>query len=257
MSSFTSIDNLISLDSSYGVLRRAIMDKVAGTTAANTTSGYVSMARYPNPFTIPSLGGGVTGAYLTMGHMLNGGAGLQTVCFLEVTLGTLTVSGNSFSAGSSMPSRSVQGSASVQLASVIPVVVATATMTATTPTLTITYTDQDGNTGQTCTMTLPTNAAVNSAFRMTPHLASGDTGVRAVTNMSISTGSAGTVKCFGLMPLAISTNLSTTVASCMFINPMTGPFPLIELQGSDVLSFYKFNNSAMDLLAFIALTPDN
>lgn len=232
-----SIDHAIQLSQTYGQYRRYHVTKLAAaTTAATTTSGYVSAQRFPHPITVPSLGTGVTGMVVTYCRMMTSSGGASAICAAETTLGTLTVSGNSFAAGSAMPTRLVRD-VSVTTASVMPVVYVSASATATTPTLTITYTDQDGNTGQTATLTLPSNALVNTCFLIQPHLANGDTGIRAVTNMSISAGSAGTLKVMGLLPIAMSSG--GLVPMLTGPDPFAMPIPMIPLAAGDVIGFYR------------------
>jgi hypothetical protein len=60
----------------------------------------------------------------------------------------------------------------------------------TTRTATITYTDQSGNTGATTTASLPGTSILHSAIPL--GVASGDTGVRAVTQFQLAGGSMGT-----------------------------------------------------------------
>lgn len=249
-----SYDDLISQATGQGMLRRAIYANRAATTSATTTSGGINLCRIPTRFTVPTLGGSVTSAYFTYIRTFYSSSNAFVVGGHETDLGTLTVSGNSFSAGSTMPTKTVEGS-SIQTASIFPVVVVSASLTATTPVLTITYTDQDGNTGQTCTMTLPTSPTVQTGFFMAPHLANGDTGVRAITNMSISTGSAGTLKVYGVIPQHIGiTGLVGTANSLDFLQ---APLPLIPFVAGDVLSFYVNGTATNDFCAFLGAVGDN
>lgn len=250
-----SRDDMINLAQTYGVMRRVHVTKAAATTAANSTSGKTSAKRYPN-FPIPSsFGAGVTAAYLTYCKMTSSNSATNMVAGLEVELGSLAVSTNTFTSGSSMPTKTIEGS-SVTTASIITMLVATVAVTATTPTITITYTDQDGNTGQTCSMTLPTNILIDTAFLMSPHYANGDTGIRAVTNMSISTGSAGTLKVYGLLPQAWEANSGSAFGGTM--SAMTGPFPMVPFATSEKIGFYHFGTvSANDIMVSLCLSPDN
>lgn len=249
-----SFDDLISQATSQGMLRRSIYSARAATTSATTTSGSINLCRIPASFTMPTLGGSVTAAYFTYIRTFYSSANSFVVGGHETNLGTLTVSGNSFSAGAAMPTKTIEGS-SIQTASIFPVVVATASLTATTPVLTITYTDQDGNTGQTCTMTLPSSPGVQTGFFMAPHLASGDTGVRAITNMSISTGSAGTLTVYGVIPQHLG--LSGLVGTSNSLDFLQAPFPLVPFVAGDVLSFYVNGTAANDFYAFLGAVADN
>lgn len=165
---------------------------------------------------------------------------------IEYELGTLTVSTNTFSAGTSAPTKTIGGGSSAVCVFTAVVIYASASLTATTPILTITYTDQAGNTGNTATLTLPTNAGINSGFLVYPHLAAGDTGIRAITNMSISTGSAGTLKAVGLLEIA-STALGTTYGSGVSDNRNTAK-PIYPIAASEKIAFYFHGSTASTTL---------
>mgnify|MGYP001583871190 CR=1 FL=1 len=235
-----ALDNMVSQNQAKGPAIRSFMSYLsANTTAATTTSGYTSGQRFPDTITVQSVGAGVSGGYVTGCELWSS----RTVCCviaLETTLGTLTVSGNSFAGGSAMPTKTVAGT-SLTTATLIPVIVVTTALTATTPILTITYTDQDGNTGQTATMTLPTNPVINSAFLVAPHLAAGDTGVRAVTGLSISTGSAGTLRAFGLLPIVLGF-VAANVAILM-PSPLATSLPMFLCEANEVIAVYNFGTA--------------
>lgn len=243
------IDNLDSIYASIaanGPLNRLWMGGSTGVaaTAGNSTSGSSQNLRHPSVWTMPSVGGGLTGMYVTACNIVVPGGPGTAVLALEYLLGTLTVSGNVFSAtGSvSMPTKPIRGS-SIQTSSMLTFAVVTTAMTATTPVLTTTYTDQDGNGSASCVMTLPTNALVNSAFRMQPHLASGDTGVRAVSNISISTGSAGVIKIYGLLPIA-EVITDTTVNREAQPSPLSQARPQWLIEPAENLAMYMMEWSA-------------
>lgn len=242
-----SIDNILGAFAAGNGFNRILSIPTGQASAATTSCGSTNIGRSSTQFTIPSVGGGLSGIYLTDVSLVpsNTSAGL-TLMALEYLLGTLTVSGNVFSsAGSvSMPTKTVRGSA-IQTASLIPVVAIINSLTATTPVLTITYTDQNGNTGQTCTMTLPTNPAFEGCFLMTPHLANGDTGVQAVTNISISTGSAGVLKVFGLLPIhAAYMSGASPINRVGNSPPLRLPFPPLLCEPGEVLAFYNFDSAS-------------
>jgi hypothetical protein len=182
-----------------------------------------------------------TGCYVTVLDMTNYTGGTIMVGGLEYALGTLTVSGNSFSGGVSMPTKDVMGS-SITTACSEPLLVATVTLAATTPTITITYTDQDGNTGNSAVLTLPTNVAANSAFRIAPYLANGDTGIRAVTNISTSAGTAGTLVVYGMLPI----NMTVAAGATPFgaISPLESPLPMYLCEAGERLAFYRYGSTS-------------
>lgn len=195
-----SLDTIIASAQTSGIYVRTLTSITAAITAATSTSGYITHCRAPDVLTVPSLGTGLTGMYITN---FNYTSQLKVGAYLmnEFSLGTLTVSGNVFADGSVMPTKTIRKT-SITTASQMAFAVVTTTLVATTPVLTITYTDQNGNTGNTATMTLPTNAAANSAYAIHPHLATGDTGIQDITNISISTGTAGVINIFGCLILA-------------------------------------------------------
>lgn len=252
-----SIDNMLSQASAQGMWSRLYMARIAAsTTAATVDCGRITAHRFPTSLVLPTMGGSVTGAYITTAKMLNEDAGTLMIMGLEVLLGTLTVSGNSFAAGSAMPLRDIPGFADVQLASMLTMIEVSTTLTATTPVLTITYTDQDGNTGQTAALTLPTNSILSTAFVVTPHLATGDTGVRAVTNMSISAGTAGVLKAYGVVPLACGN--SGIAASVSAPDILSAPMLMVKLETGDILSFYRFGAvNTTNIMAMVAAVADN
>lgn len=237
-----SVDHAIYLAQTYGPFTRYYSSKItAGTTAATTTSGYTSIGRFPHTITVPTVGSALSGMVLTYCRMLTSIGDSTLCCGIETTLGTLTVSGNSFAAGSSMPTKIIKDTSITTAASLVMVYISVSTVL-TTPTLTITYTNQAGTGSRTATMTIPTNALVNSCFLLQPHLQAGDTGIRAVTNMSLSSGTSGTIVVIGVLPLAYS--------SCGLSALVTGPDPVIvptamfPVAATNVIAFYR-NGSAL------------
>jgi hypothetical protein len=249
-----SLNNIIASYQNNGGWHRMYWYSTLSTNSATTACGYISAKALPRTITVPTPGGGLTGMYLTTCRLIPGVsfAG-NVICALQYTLGTLTVSGNSFVAGVSMPTKSLrlsQASSSITTASQVALVAVTTTLNAATPVLTITYTNQDGDTGQTATLTLPTSPTVESAFIIDPHLASTDTGIRAVTNMSISTGSAGVLAVYGLLVLGIGQQ--STNAGGAQGNPLAEPRPLWLCEAGETIGFYMFGgNSANGFMAML------
>lgn len=251
-SSTPTINAGLVAEAQNGALHRSFGRRGSSSTAALATCGSVSCYRMPGTVPIPSPGSGVAGfVFPTMNTWT------EDPCIMlagiEYELGSLTVSTNTFSAGSSMPTETIRG-VSVQTAAAFCFAVCTVAVTATTPTLTITYTDQDGNTGNSCAPVLPTSPLIDTAFFLQPHLANGDTAMRAVTNMSISTGSAGTIRVFGLLPLTISHNTS----SQMFASDMLGFFgPDYISTTSDKIAVYRVTSAtASDFIGMYTGLPD-
>lgn len=249
-----SLDNMLASAADNGLFTRALSYNVPGTSQANITSGYVGTQRFPFTVTIPSLGSGLTGVYISsFGIMTSTGAG-SVFLGIEYLLGTLTVSGNSFADGVVMPTKTVRGT-SIQTATELCFIASSVALTATTPVLTLTYTDQDGNTGASAALTLPTNVQIHSAFLVNPHLASGDTGIRDITNMSISTGSNGTLKVYGLLVLAVN---SITGGIASGPSPLVAPYIPWIAATNDVLAIYGcIGTASRDILAMITGVADN
>jgi hypothetical protein len=214
----------------------------SNTTAATITSGYVTARRGRATITMPSsFPAGVTGVLFPDTHIASHTSTTTTYMCLEYILGTLTVSGNSFAAGVSMPSKLVvQSGNTVQTSTLIPVLVVTTALTATTPIVTITYANQDGTGSRTCTMTLPTNVTIDTVFCMLPHLQTGDFGVQSVSNISISTGSAGVLKVMGLLPLAMRHAQANVCIS--ELNNFQSSVPMFMAEANEVIAFYHFGS---------------
>lgn len=256
-----SFDNLISAATSQGVYTRFFSGTAAAVTAATSANpaGYITGRRYANNITLPNaFGTGVQAAYLTAFSGTTFAAGGIVIVAIEYVLGTLTVSGNSFAAGVSMPTKILRISGSnqsVQTATLLPIVVATAALTATTPTLTVTYTNQSGTGLKTATLSMPTNVAINTGYNLIPTLATGDTGVQAVTNMSISAGTVGTLKVYGLLPLGMF--VSGGSVNTTTIGPLTTPEPIYPIAAGESLGFYEFGTSvASQISCLISLVAD-
>lgn len=243
--------------SQYGALHRAFWDRIgATTTAATATSGAVSTQRFPKSLTLPAVASGLEGFALTAADMQQEDAVMLAQASLEYNLGVLTVSGNSFADGVTMPMKKIFGQ-NVQTGSQVAFVVVTATLTATTPVLTITYKNQAGTASRTAEMTLPTNALVNSAFLINPHLQSGDTGIRDITGVSISTGSAGSLAVMGCLPIGESCAASSSTVFNNSIEPLVTTRPLYCAVPGDVVAFYRYGGtSTCDILANISGVPE-
>lgn len=247
-----SVNSLLANENTYGNIRQAIQLVTAASTASNTNAGQTTFQKM-GQYTIPTLSG-ATYYYLTS-YKDFVTAAVGSIPAQEVTMGTLTVSGNSFASGSAMPTRTIQGGSSTALSSTYPAIVITATLTATTPVITVTYTNQAGTGSRTATITLPSNSIINSVFLIEPHLQSGDTGIKSVQNISTSAGSAGTLAVVGLLPL--TAHPGNTNAAPQFNGPLQNAVPMYPLQASDVIGFYRginaTSNTAQMNVAFINL----
>jgi len=233
-----SLDGIIKSAQEKGMMHRLwcpLNDQ--GATAATSTCGYQTWGRYLPSFTIPSMGAGISGAWMTRFSSVIGNSGV--VCGLEYSLGTLTVSTNAFAAGVSMPTKTMRLNgitSSVVTATQRAFLVATAALTAATPTITITYTNQAGTLNRTATLVLPSNPVKNTAFDIIPHLQSGDTGIRAVTGISTSAGSAGSLVVYGL--LVVGTTNAMLINS-VSVDPILTTMPLWLMETNETLTIYQ------------------
>ena len=234
-----SIDSMMALHATYGAENIAIKNYQTGVTAATASSGGVSIARLKNSYVVPSLTSGVTAVCMTNFSAL----GTAVYCGIDTVLGTLTVSGNSFASGSSMPTRAFHNKTAVQTATAFVVLHVSVALTATTPVITVTYTNESGVSSRTATLTLPSNAAIDSCYLMTPHLQSGDKGIQSIQNISTSAGSAGTIIARGvLLTHANPQNATVTADALIPITYQSLPSPYIN--AGDTLGFYAINAAA-------------
>jgi len=201
---YRSVDDGLAQHASFGHLSRCIAQITPASTAANATSGWNTIRRMPTPYTMPALGGSVQGGVLTRFSVMSGAISVAYFAAIEVLLGTVNMATGAFTDGVAMPAarKHFMNRAGVQVASLMPVWRVSAAVTATTPVITTTYVNEDGTGSRTCTMTLPTSPLLNSCFMMAPHLQTGDTAIRDITNATRSVGSAGELQAFGLMPLS-------------------------------------------------------
>lgn len=261
MANFTTasptINAAIASSATNGMMQRMYYIRPAGAvTAATAASGGVTILRAPQRPQMPSNGSGVSGFIAANAWGFSGVANNGLIYGLEYELGTLTVSGNTFADGVTMPTKTVRG-ASITTAASLVFAVATVALTATTPVLTITYTDQDGNTGQTATLTLPTSPLINTGFYVTPHLASGDTGIKDITNISISTGTAGTIKVYGVLPLMISNQPSSNVGISNTLTPLNSTIVPYLIEPNEYIGFYKYGSTGFgEIFAGFNLVPE-
>lgn len=242
-----TLDNLIASNATYGSFCRAIQSTMGSgaKTAASTTSGYTTGARFPDPLVLPSsFGTGVTGAIPTQIQLYQGGStsGGTMVAGLEVNLGSINLATGTFTDGSAMPSRSIVGANnSIQTAAMMVMAVIRTGVTGI-PTLSITYTNQAGTGSRTASMTLPTTTVVLSAFLMMPHFQGTDTAMQDITNVTKSAGTAGIIDFYGVIPMSVQAGAGVQVSN---IDILSTPLPLISLQPSDTVSMYIFSDVAI------------
>jgi len=255
-SSLSSIDAMIAAARTHGTMNRVIYDILTTvTTAGSLTSGAIGMQRMPSPLVIPAMGAGVTGCYPVVFDMVTEDANTIMVAALEYTLGSLAVGTGVFTAGVSMPTKTVEGEA-ILTASIEPMLVVRTSITgATTPLITITYTNQDGVTGRTAQLTLPTNPVIHGAYRISPHFQSGDTGMRAVTGMTKSVGSGGVLDVMGLL-LIHTTTAHASAGSMHSVPPLSEPTIMWKLTTGERIALYRTGALGGAIVGHVVLLPE-
>lgn len=233
---FRSIDDALANDNTKGSMTRLLTFASTGTTtAATSTSGYTSWKRHPIAFTVPTFTGN---AYMTHCRVYNSAnAGQTAMVALETLMGSIALSTGTFTDNNAMPTRTIGGGSSAQLATTMPMLYVSTALTATTPTITTTYVNQAGTGSKSCALTLPTSPVINTGFAMAPHLASGDTGMQDITNITKSAGTAGTLQVLGLLPLSFAgiTPVSTAATP---LDVLAQPQEMYPIVAGDTISFW-------------------
>jgi hypothetical protein len=205
--------------------------------------------------TVPSIGAGKTGIVFPHVDIIGSDSAISLAA-LETLLGSITFNGSTgtYSHGSSMGTRSDPGddSQTITAAASLVVAVVRTVLSATNPVMTFNYTNQDGTTGRSGSITVPTNAAVGSAFVLTPHFQGGDTGIRSLSSsspngLSLSGGASGVIDVYGL--LLIGKCIGTSNGIYANLDPLHASTPLWTAVAGDSIGLYRFGtNSTWDAL---------
>lgn len=248
-----NINQALATSAAYGNFNRLYFAAItASTTLATTTSGRVTVQRLNISPQIPSLGSGVQGFIASNISMYNDDAFTGMIVGIEYLLGSLNVGTGVFTDGVTMPTKTVRGAA-IQTAAGLAFATIRTTLNAATPTLTVTFTDETGTTGQTCQVGLPTNSLANSGFFLQPTFTTGSIGIRDVTGMTISAGSAGVIDIYGVLPLYMGFT-NTSLHSTNLLSNFNVPY-LIE--ASEQIGFYRlFNQTTCDAVITMTLIPE-
>lgn len=151
-----------------------------------------------------------------------------------------------FTDGSAMPTVTELG---VSRATSSPIFCAVTTALNSAPgSIAITYTDQDGNTGQTSTTEALTASSVVQSGGM-PRLASGDWGVRDITNITQSGGTSptGVVKCWGIIPLGMVPSVDLP-GSNHVRNHVTDTLTHFRLGAGDQLGILQYGTNSTGMI---------
>lgn len=247
-----TINKAIAADATYGSFYRTIYTQIgASTTAPTSTNGNIAVQRFPLQISIPSVGSGVAGYMATNCSVITNEISILAI---EYLLGTKAYNG-AFTAGLSMPSKLVKGT-NVQTASGLTMAVAETDLTsATNQTIDVEYTDQDGTTLQTASITFSNLVKSNSAFMLQKVLNVGSKGVRAITDISLTTTGSptGTFKIYGLLPIWIGYTANATY-DASFLQNLLLPW---EIESGEHLAVYRFNTTdAGGAIVNLGLTPE-
>lgn len=237
-----SIDAMISATNTGGYWSHFFFGiNPSTTTAATENCGGVTIQKFSNEVVVPTLGSGIASARFPGLKMLSTTADSTAFCGLQYELGSLAVSTNTFTSGVSMPSKTIASTSTTTAASLVMAVVTVSTSGGASPVLTTTYTNQDGTASRTSTMTLPNSITLLSGFALWPHLQGTDTGIRSVSNMSISSGSAGTIKIYGILPLAFGH--SQVACAMMSGAPVSTPNVMWPCGAGETIAFYRIGTN--------------
>jgi len=244
VTALSSIDSVMLSESLYGAWRRYwTWPSTGGTSPTATAGGPIAMVHSQRPVTVPSVGAGILGMYLVQAIVepANSSGNVGGILGLEYKLGSVNMNTGAFTAGVSMPVKRYAGvTAGVQTSSQLTFLAADAACTATTPTITVTYTNQNGDSGRSAALVVPTNAAVDSAYLLTPSLQAGDTGIQSVSNITKSAGTAGTISVYGFLILAAGWGASSSET---IIDPSEGSLPLWLCEAADKIGYVQLGNS--------------
>jgi len=204
-----------------------------------------------------SLPSGVTAFVPTHVNFMMTTAGVLLLA-KAVSLGSFDIGANSFTDGSAMPSQTLWGTASTQLASPIIAEVTTALSFTSTCTLTCTYKNQGGTGGQTTSaVSLTTASTVGTAGYM--QLANGDTGcadITAVTRGGSPGTPSGVVQFWGLIPICMTAQNQAPNGSAE--NLLNGGMNFVKLGINDRIRGFSLGaTTARGISGSIVLVGDN
>lgn len=246
-------DYLARRGNGYWAQRNVRVEQTAATTATALTGQQITLNRIGLVQTMESLPTGVTSYKLTGGSLLTSTASsfILAEC---VNLGSLDISTNVFTDGSTMPTKT-EGNTSRTIDGMVFMEVTTA-LNATPGTITITYVDQNGNAAETtASQTLTASAAVGTVA-MFP-LNTPDTGVRDITAALRSAGTTptGVVRFWGIIPIHIFSNQSIVTSETF--NDLTGTPAPVTLSASSALHLFSTVTTAKGVLSSLFFMGDS
>ena len=233
-------DNMLAAVEAKGAIPFFLHTLVTTATAATVASGYVGFKHYTDEFIMPSsLPAGVPGYFLGQCEVSSNINQATPMACLQYNLATLT-GASTFASGVTMPIKAILGQ-SIQTNAMLCVVRITTTFTGSvSPVIVITYTNQDGTSGRTATLTLPSNPTINSCYLIAPHLQSGDTAIRSVQAITRSTGTVGALVISGLLPMHIQ---PSTINAPGAVEPLGRFAPRFLAEANETIAFYSNQNA--------------
>jgi len=204
MASVASYDDLVNRVGGNFTLNEPFWGETQATTGL-MSSNYASYVNLATMRTFPSFPAGVTSYIPTTisGQFSSGTTGFPVFVCQAVNLGTLDISGPTFTDGSAMPTETELGVSSATYGPVFYEI--TTALNATPGSIQVTYIDQDGNAAEAGpTYALPTTNG-NIHTMGTLGLNGSDIGVRDITTATRTGGTTptGVIKFWGIRPIAM------------------------------------------------------
>ena len=233
----------------YGMSQPAWSEQTATTTNGIFNGPVLSMQKGPESKAMPSpLPTGVTAYIPTRYCMLSFNSGDCSLLIAKlVDLGSLDISGPTFTDGSSMPTITECGVSRVTSSAVIAEV--TTAFSATPGSYTITYVDQDGNAAETTSSVALTGSALVGSCSPVA-LNTGDTGVRDITAATRTGGTTptGVMKFWGVIPLTIlpmPAGTANSASAWMSQDLVQGAFNPYRLGAGDIVGGIYLDSTAV------------
>jgi len=256
-SNLDSVDNILKAQEAGGVLMRMMHGYSAAITPATISSGYMTTRRFPINFTTPALTG--YDGYFYDVRFVPALTVFGNISGIEYHLGSINLATGTYTADQPAPTKSIRvagvtTSRQTAFPSGCVFAVITSAIGASATTLDLTYTDQDGNTGATTSgFIVPASAQTNSAYILTPDfMASGDSGIRAITACTKSGATTGTIDFYGILPVAWNLN-QIGYNSPNFSNLNNATFPKYIAESGDKLGFYDFGSASSSNCDYIII----
>lgn len=219
-----------------------------------------TMGRIGHTAALPSLPSGVA-SYIPLSMMIACSASGAIIVGKLIDMGSFDISGSgTFTDGSAMPTVTELGVSRAIPTALIAEVTTAISFSVTTPSISVTYTDQDGNSSTSPNLTIPNACPVGQVGFGT--LATGDFGLTDITNctrVGSPTTPVGVIKFWGMIPLAIMSNLNSVNSTLCSESLITGGSMSVQRYGAgDVLGIFHFGvqsiRSGVGVISFVGDT---